>query len=33
MKTGEILKTIQVFTNDPNHKMIKIIVKATVIDE
>ena len=25
MKTGEIVKTIQVFTNDPDHKMIKII--------
>jgi len=33
MKTGEIVKTIYVFTNDPDHKQIKIIVKATVLDE
>jgi len=33
MRTGEIEKTVQVFTNDPAHKIIKIILKANVIDE
>jgi len=33
MRTGDIIKTIYVFTNDPDHKQIKIIVKATVTDE
>jgi len=33
MRTGDVLKTIFVYTNDPDHKIIKIIVKATVKDE
>ena len=33
MKIGEIIKTIYVYTNDPDHKMIKLVIKATVLDE
>jgi hypothetical protein len=33
MKTGDIVKTVYVYTNDPDHKVVKIIVKAAVIDE
>ncbi|HNX24279.1 MAG TPA: DUF1573 domain-containing protein [Spirochaetota bacterium] len=29
---GEMMRTIRVYTNDPNNKLIKIVVKATVIE-
>lgn len=28
--TGELIRTIKVYTNDPDNKLIKIVVKATV---
>lgn len=29
---GEMIRTIKVYTNDPDNKLIKIVVKATVIE-
>lgn len=29
---GEMIRTIKVYTNDPDSKLIKIIVKATVVE-